>query len=142
MKLTLILFLFLGFTANPTETISTDDSILEEDATCRIRVLHIFCEETEDWGGTDEIYLDINGTETDIFYMSAGDSRNLSNLAPVKCYGTGKIKCYDYDDGKSSFIDPDDHLGTRTVYCEETGKQTAYFTLDGANYKLEYEVFK
>lgn len=135
MKLTLLLLLFMGFSYTPATTPT-------EDATCRIRVLHIFCDTTEDWGGTDEIYLDINGTETDIFYISSGRSINLSNLSPVKCYGTGYIKLYDYDDGKNSFLDADDFLGKRTVYCDENGKQKAYFTLDGADYTLEYEVFK
>jgi hypothetical protein len=110
---------------------------------CKIRLLSIKCKKTEDWMGEDEIYIEVNNTKTKIFYMSRGEVINLANLPLVYNNQSGFIKVYDQDDGKDSMFDSDDHLGTWKVLCEEAekGLRTAKFTLDDANYEIEYEVY-
>lgn len=112
-------------------------------AGCKIRLLSIKCKKTEDWMGEDEIYIEVNSSRTKIFYMSKGEVINLANLPLFNNNQSGFIKLYDQDDGKDSLIDSDDHLGTWKVLCEEAekGLRTAKFTLDDANYEIEYEVY-
>lgn len=122
----------------------TEVSSAEEmDNGCRIRLLSLHCIKTEDWGA-DEAYLIINSTETEIFSINNGVTKDLSSISPIYCNGVGTIKLYDYDNGRNDLFDSDDFLGRRTVRCEEANKGTqyAYFTQDGANYKLEYEVYR
>ncbi len=108
--------------------------------TYRLRLLRLECHETEDWR-TDEIYIVVNGS---ILWaphdMREGHSENLSDIPEIEFRGHAVIKLYDQD--THIFGDDDDFLGSHTVSPLDADGTTkrAYFTGDGANYMIEYEV--
>lgn len=105
---------------------------------CYLHLISIKCYETEsngDW--SDDAYMKVNLTEIWRRWMSPEEEDPIDEwLLMGEGQGDFKIELWDDDSP-----DSDDHLGTHWIKREATVvPRHVDFTLDGANYRLFYEV--
>ncbi|MBD1891578.1 hypothetical protein [Coleofasciculus sp. FACHB-SPT9] len=107
----------------------------------------LYCQETEDWTGSDEPYLRVNGQT--VWQGALNDQKDAplfnektadpNDFLAFDFSGQATIKLFDADAG---WFDDDDFLGSIQVTNQDIGlgDQTKPFNLDGAYYELTYEV--
>jgi hypothetical protein len=102
-----------------------------------LNLISLYCQETEDWTGADEPYLRVNGVE--VWSGSLNDQESVPIGIDISFNQWANIQLFDEDFG---WFDNDDFLGNVQVTTEQVGQGElpAYFTGDGANYVLHYEV--
>jgi len=106
----------------------------------RLKLIDLKCNRTEDLVGADEPYFGVNGSFVwGPGSLNNGQSQNLLSVAPLFFFGTANVQLFDQDNPPS---DPDDPLGVISVSSalNGAGPQDGFFTGDGANYALTYEV--
>lgn len=112
-------------------------SVVNENKSVNLQLIGIECISQEDFTGTDQIYIKINGEKvTNTGRISSGDYMDLTNLAPYSFSSRATIQVWEYD------MDPDDLVLEVTVYSSYAGAGQKYHhdTRD-ANYKLYYKVY-
>jgi hypothetical protein len=104
-----------------------------------LRLISIFCQETEDFTGADEPKILVDGIERWRGSLNDRQSASLTTLPLIPFTSTAKIELYDRDSGGA---DDDDFLGSHVVRANLAGQgeQRPTFTEDGANYTITYEV--
>jgi len=105
-----------------------------------LQLINLKCYETEDWWGTDEPYLRINGkTVWNGKLTSKDDERDLIDIEPILIYETTMIELWDKDLG---FFDEDDLIGKEYVHVSLAGKgkKQIRFEGGGAKYILTYKI--
>lgn len=105
-----------------------------------LRLISLYCEETEDNAGADEAYLLVNGQQVGgVNSINNRESRDLTYIGLIPFSTTAEIRLFDEDTG---VFDDDDALGTLTADSNQVGQgeQRGNFTGDGANYTLTWEV--
>lgn len=102
-----------------------------------LQLISLYCHETEDWTGADEPYLRVNGVE--VWNGTLNDEEGVPLGIDVSFNQQTTIKLFDEDFG---WFDDDDFLGSVPVTTEQIGQGelTAFFSGDGANYELTYQV--
>ncbi|MGZ9123850.1 MAG: S8 family peptidase [Candidatus Binatia bacterium] len=106
----------------------------------RLRLVQLICDQTEDWAGGDETYLQVNGQRVwGPMSMNNGQTADLRILTPIPFRQRARVDLYDQDAG---WADRDDHLGATYAWSTELGRgeREHRFTGDGAQYTLVYEV--
>lgn len=105
----------------------------------KLRLISIFCKETEDTTGADEPKILVNGKDVWRGSLNDRQSASLSGLPLIEFTSTAKIELYDRDSGG---LDDDDFLGSHEAKASEAGlgEKRPSFTRDGANYVITYEV--
>jgi hypothetical protein len=97
------------------------------------------CNETEDYGGSDECLLEVftnAGRKTYRQDMNNGQVWEINDKLPFQ--DRAKIRLWDLDLGR--WPDYHDHLGTSVIRSNPVENSTTTFTLDGADYVLTYDV--
>ncbi|MBW4504718.1 MAG: hypothetical protein KME57_35535 [Scytonema hyalinum WJT4-NPBG1] len=104
-----------------------------------LRLISIFCNETEDFTGADEPKILVNGRQVWQGSLNDRQSASLTALPLIEFTSTAKIELYDRDSGGP---DDDDFLGSHEARASEAGQgeKRPAFTGDGANYVITYEV--
>ena len=120
-----------------------------------IKELH--CDKTEDCGGEDEAYLNINidcklhkhqifghefeipsecreTSELGIYHLNNGHTKYIDRH--YNCKDSAHIELWDEDTG--FFDDDDDHIDTIKVDCNTYGYRSDTMSGDGARYHLDY----
>lgn len=106
----------------------------------RLRLISLYCEETEDNAGADEAYLTVNGQQVGgVNSINDREARDLTYIEPIAFTTSAEIRLFDEDTG---IFDDDDALGTLTAVSDQVGQgeQRGNYTGDGANYTLTWEV--
>lgn len=105
----------------------------------QLKLISIYCRETEDWTGADEALIKVNGNDTWRGSLNDRQSKSLSSLPLIPFSSTARIELFDEDAGGP---DNADFLGSVDVQAFEAGQGEKYpkFTEDGANYTITYEV--
>lgn len=105
-----------------------------------LRLVSLECVRQEDFTGTDEPYLRVDGNRVwGPVNLGAGQTVDLRGVSPFAIRPRVAIDLFDED-----FPDDDDHLGRTFARHGQAGQggQTHTFTGDGAKYHLKYEVHR
>jgi hypothetical protein len=104
----------------------------------KLQPVSLTCHTTQDWDGSDEIYVTINDNRVwGPRKMKDGEQLDLTKVAPVPFRRRIRLDMYDLDAGAPVF---DDHLGRAVVYAVRKGSKVHEFNNYGADYTLEYRV--
>lgn len=106
----------------------------------KLRLISLYCEQTEDNAGADEAYLVVNGQQVGgVQSINDREARNLTYIPPISFTSSAEIRLYDQDTG---IFDKDDYLGTLNASSSQVGRgeQRGKFTEDDADYTLTWEV--
>ena len=105
---------------------------------CYLQLVGIKCLQQEDWTGTDQVYITLDGEKvTTTGRISTGGYIDLTNLDPFRINHDVKLKLWEYD------WDADDKLISGSAGCHFKGAGTKHFSgkHGGARYKLYYKVY-
>lgn len=108
-----------------------------------LNLLYLVCNDTQEWP-RDELYMKVDnqqiwskGTGTFESGVGVGDTPGVYKSIPING-NSATIRLYEDD----TWPNGDEFLGAYTVSAFEAGagRREAYFTREGANYLLYYEV--
>jgi hypothetical protein len=104
----------------------------------QIRLISLYCEETEDLTGSDEVKIVIDGDTVYTTSINDRQSKKIDKLVPMKSMES-RIELLERDVGGP---DDDDYLGSVSVGMNKlnAGSQDHWFKRFGASYRLTYEV--
>jgi hypothetical protein len=136
-------FLFNTQFQSSYETNEIEKSALPETSTdfsrYKLKIHSIFCHSQEDFFGTDQVYLKIDGERyTETKRISRGGVLDCSNLSRKMFDSSVNLELWEYD------WEGDDLLLSFTLYGDEEagkGEQQKYGTYKTAEYTIRYEVF-
>lgn len=103
----------------------------------KLKFTSLHCIQQEDWTGSDQIYIKINGTKvTEIARISTGQVLDLSNINRFFFDSSIKVEVYEYD------WEGDDLLLSTMISGDEVGEgiNSKYGTHWDAKYRIYYEV--
>jgi hypothetical protein len=103
----------------------------------KLKFTSLHCIHQEDWTGSDQVYIKINGTKvTETVRISTGQVLDLSNMSRYFFDSSIKIEVYEYD------WEGDDLLLSATISGDEVGEgfNSKYGTHWDAKYRIHYEV--
>ncbi len=118
-------------------TQANEEGISQKGEGCYLQLIGVKCISQEDFTGTDQIYINIDGTKyTNTARISDGQYMDLTHLDPISMSGGVTVTIWEED------WDPDDLLLKKYIDCsfKGAGQKTATGTSD-ANYKLYYKVY-
>ena len=111
-----------------------------EEARCYLKLISIECQQQDDWTGTDQIYLKLDGEEmTNTARISTGGQLDLTGLTPIQIEEDISVLLELFED---DFLDPDDKLVSGKIGCLFVGQgvQTLYGEKGSASYQITYKI--
>jgi len=116
---------------------ATEESISSKGEGCYLQLVGVECISQEDFTGTDQIYIQIDGRKiTNTARISSGSYLDLTNLDPISLSGGVTVTIWEED------WDPDDLLLKKYIDCSSKGAGEKYANgTSAANYKLYYKVY-
>jgi hypothetical protein len=108
-----------------------------------LKLIDLYCIETEDSLGADEPYLLVDGSKKWSGSLNNGEHAPMVDKQgnPLEFTFNGAIDIKLYDSDGNHWYDRDDFLGSfRVTELDVVGGNPMHFTLDGANYELSYTV--
>jgi hypothetical protein len=106
----------------------------------QLNLISIVCNETEDYTGSDEIYITVKGKNVWHKSMDTSEPKKARKInQTIQFDNKVRIDLWDEDTG---FFDDDDHLGRTYAYAAEAGKGELEYVFKGcgSNYRLTYLV--
>lgn len=105
--------------------------------TANLRLISLACNTQEDYTGSDDAYLRVDGQKVWSHRMRSGQSEPLNGVPLIPFSERARIELWEYDSW-----DPDDHLGTSyaTEFQKGQGNLEARFSNYGTDYVLTYIV--
>ena len=126
--LTAAVFLFTSFVSSGT---TKKNTLNDDQYGCMLQLISVECISQEDFFGTDEVYVTVNGEKvTTTRRISTGKTLDLTNTPPIKLSGITTVQLWEYD------MDDDDLLISDIVSCSPTGSKFIPSSHSGAEYRL------
>jgi|GEM_PF-5603684 len=104
----------------------------------KLKLKQLHCVSQEDWTGTDQVYIKINGqTVTETARISSGEYINLENLDRYYFNSDIKVEVYEYDTDSSDDKLISSYISRGEVNEGTNRKSGSHWT---ASYVIYYEV--